>query len=174
MFPSYKKSILSRPDKSNKGSIDKPIKNLINTINEDPRYCTTSSCSGRIVLHQGEKKNEMKFTLISHTKISPKKIVMQPNLWFRFEPAILHVACDSIESAVELLNTARRIFKHSGILSIGNFPVLEIRGSEFIEAPLHEELISKLCTAANKKLLRTHQQINKLKKEMLNEQPLSQ
>ena len=177
-FQKYKISILNRPDKSNKGSIDEPIKALIDTINKKTDYCTTSSCSGRIVVFSERstvKKDEMKFAFVSHDKVSVEQITAAiekyPNmtLWLRFEPAILHVACSSLEAAEKLLYVARQVFKHSGILSLGKHPVLEIRGSEFIEALVQiekktmQETVNHLCIAANNKLQRTHEQIEKLK-----------
>ena len=177
-FQHYKKTVLTRQDKSNKGSIDEPIKELIDTINRKPDYCTTSSCSGRIVVfpeRTNEKKNEMKFTFVSHNKVSVEQITAvikkhtNTTLWFRYEPAILHVACSSLEAAEKLLYVARQVFKHSGILSLGKHPVLEIRGSEFIEALVQiekktmPETVEHLCKSANNKLQRTHEQIEKLK-----------
>ena len=181
-FTNYKKSILSRQDNSNKGSIDKPVIPLITAINALNNYCTTSSCSGRIVIHDATaKKNEFKTLFSSHDKVQFAQIKQvltdslaipaNAELWFRFEPIILHVACDSLDSANNLLNLARPHFKHSGILSMNqrlNRYILEIRGSEFIEAPLalnntlivSDELLCILCASANKKLKETHKRMN--------------
>ena len=179
MFPHYKKAILSRADKSNKGSIDEPIRPLIETINKLPNYCTNSSCSGRTVIFvepKSGKKNDTIFLFMSHDKITFKQIKDSlqdlPNntIWFRFEPMILHVACDAIESANNLLTIARQQFKHSGILSLKRF-IIEIRGSGFVEAPIavngktivSDEFLNVLCDNANKKLIETHKRMNKFK-----------
>ncbi|HLC75120.1 MAG TPA: tRNA wybutosine-synthesizing 3 family protein [Candidatus Nanoarchaeia archaeon] len=177
-FAHYKKTILSRIDKSNKGSIDKPIAGLITAINNNPAYCTTSSCSGRTVIlkePKSGKKNDAQFLYSTHGRITAaqlKAIRQLPDetLWFRFEPLILHVACDSPRSAQALLNSARSVCKHSGIISLGNHPVLEIRGSEFIEVPIaankkllvNENYLSILCKEANKKLEMTKERIQKI------------
>lgn len=176
-FIKTKSSILSRADKSNKGSIDTPIKPLIEVINSFSEYCTTSSCSGRVTIfveRSSDKKNEMKFLFASHAQITSQQVatVMKDssaNLWLRFEPLIIHVACSSLEAAARLLSLSRQQCKHSGILSISDFPVIEIRGSEFIEAPIQindetitDRALQHLCTSANKKLQKTHQQIRKL------------
>ena len=181
-FPHYKKSILQRTDNSNKGSIDKPIIPLVNKTNSQQHYCTTSSCSGRTVLFEAKshKKNEFKTLFASHSKVSFTKLkkalqtIDKSTIWFRFEPIIIHIACDSLDSATTLLNLARQHFKHSGILSINsrtNRYVLEIRGSEFIEAPVavsgkivvSDDVLRLLCTTANEKLTETHRRMNAFK-----------
>ena len=50
VFEQQKKTVLSKLDKSKKGSIDKGILKLVNTINKNSNYYTTSTCSGRIIL----------------------------------------------------------------------------------------------------------------------------
>ena len=48
VFDRQKKQTLEGDDQSRKGSIDAPIVDLINFINEHNDFFTTSSCSGRI------------------------------------------------------------------------------------------------------------------------------
>ncbi|XP_066994063.1 tRNA wybutosine-synthesizing protein 3 homolog isoform X2 [Anabrus simplex] len=60
-FRNQKRQILSGADLSQKGSIDKPIEDLINLINSKDDFVTTSSCSGRVILYcesavEGRKK----------------------------------------------------------------------------------------------------------------------
>ena len=176
-FSRTKASMLSRADKSNKGSIDLPIRKLIECINKCQEYCTTSSCSGRSVIFaqsKSGKKNNIEFLFASHGKIDAKKlnaaiIKNAGNSWFRFEPMIIHVSCASVDAASKLLTISRQVCKHSGILSMGKFPVLEIRGSEFIEAPVQirnervsDKMIICLCASANMKLGKTHGKIREL------------
>src|SRR3989344_4334253 len=112
VFTKWKKSIFSRPDKSNKGSIDLAIRALIEAINSSPHYCTTSSCSGRIVISlHGGKKNETTFLFMSHNTVSPEQVKTAPSAWFRFEPAIVHVACDDMKSTQIFLEKAKTGFK---------------------------------------------------------------
>ena len=49
-FLNIKKQILDSPDSSNKGNFDNFILDLINLLNNERDYVTTSSCSGRTVL----------------------------------------------------------------------------------------------------------------------------
>jgi len=55
-------------------------------------------------------------------------------VWFKQQPIILHVACRNIEAAKNLLDAARKVFKHSGIISVTNRKItVEIIGNEKIE-----------------------------------------
>jgi tRNA wybutosine-synthesizing protein 3 len=49
-FMNQKSQILDGIDLSRKGCIDDPIKGLVQFINEESDFVTTSSCSGRVVL----------------------------------------------------------------------------------------------------------------------------
>mgnify|MGYP002715747095 CR=1 FL=1 len=49
-FKNVKKQILQASDLSKKGSVDESIKDLVDFINEQDDYVTTSSCSGRAIL----------------------------------------------------------------------------------------------------------------------------
>lgn len=42
----------SPQDFSPKGGLDAPIEDLVNWVNAQPDWCTTSSCSGRITLYR--------------------------------------------------------------------------------------------------------------------------
>ena len=178
-FHIWKKNFLTKKDKSNKGKIDKPILKLIETINKKEDYFTTSSCSGRTTVWIEPKtgiKKDVEFVYETHSKTNIKNIEKHLNqlpkqtLWFRFEPMILHVSCKTIEDANGLLDTIRQHFKHSGIMAARKKIMLEIRGSEFIEAPIAEKgkliinraYLKKLIEEGNKKLRQTHKKINAL------------
>ncbi len=51
-FVSDKSRVLGKSDLSRKGSVDEPIKSLVDFINSQPIYYTTSSCSGRVVVFE--------------------------------------------------------------------------------------------------------------------------
>ena len=129
-FQNQKKDFLIKKDKSKKGSIDKEIKELVDKINSLENYYTTSSCSGRILIitmPKSGKKQDTKWLFSSHNKISfngIEKVLnsiknVKEDVWFRAEPAIMHIAADTLENAVKLLNIARSIgFRRSGIIGI--------------------------------------------------------
>ncbi len=179
-FDDIKKGILWKMhnlDKSHKKSIDEKIRKLCEIINEKNNYVTTSSCSGRIsVTKHKETKSPNAWIFKSHDKISVKDLLNlelpEDLCLLKMESAILHVACDSIDSAKKLLNIARECgFKRSGIISIKpNKKVIEILSTESLAVPFSKDgtlLVSKeyleLCVdLANKKLERTHEKIKKL------------
>jgi len=168
-------------DKSKKGSIDKKIKSLVSALNKKDSFYTTSSCSGRIVLFdqgKSKKKNEGEWLFVSHDLIGAKdkkqlfdsmQDVRQKGketCWFKFEPAIMHINCASLESAQKLLVSARNCgFKLSGIISVKKATV-EIRSSERIDVPVEiidPNDLSVLVKKANEKLKLTHKKIARLK-----------
>lgn len=52
-FKKWKTQCLGKADLSRKGSLDEDVVELVQLLNEQERFFTTSSCSGRIVLLDG-------------------------------------------------------------------------------------------------------------------------
>eukprot|EP01083_Nonionella_stella_P042400 114549_1 len=141
-------------DKSPKGSVDEPIRHLIDFVNHLDHFVTTSSCSGRITLfsHEVGRPKGGKWNLISHARVTEDDVFqavydfnvranssesVDRELVFRFEPFILAVETDGLESASELLKVARSAgFRESGITSVGKRCMLSIRSSTRLEAPV--------------------------------------
>lgn len=186
-FEKWKKEFLSKRDKSKKGSIDKKIKKLVGKINSLPDFYTTSSCSGRILLlamPKSNKKNEVQYLFCSHRKIqynSIKKVIKSKKLpkndvWFKVQPAIIHVACNDIKNTKKILNIARDIgFRRSGIISIGkNKIMIELISTERIDAIagkngillIDEGYFKALVNEGNKKLEKTWEKIDKLHNDL--------
>lgn len=184
-FQNNKKTFLEKLDKSKKGEIDKEVLHLINLINKNSHYYTTSSCAGRIVLlsKKSDKKQEAEWLFVSHKKTSLKEVKSKLNIlpkndvWFRQEPLILHIAVDSIENAQELINIARNLgFKRSGIQSTHQKIIAEIASTEILDTIITKNgkllidssYLKILISEANKKLERMHKKIeelyNKIKK----------
>jgi tRNA wybutosine-synthesizing protein 3 len=135
MFSNHKKVFLSKLDKSSKGSVDEGIKQLVNEINADERYYTTSSCSGRVVLRRGDKKSGS-WLAVSHDLIDREFFLVDYPCWLRVEPLIIHVCCRDLESASALLDRFK--LKKSSILSLRRKIVVEIKGSEGMVIPLRD------------------------------------
>lgn len=174
-FANDKKTFLAKLDKSKKGEIDEKVVELLQLINQQPDYYTTSSCSGRVYLWSGTgKKNETKWLRVSHDLIKREFLNLQsPGLvWLRLEPLILHLACRDLNAANKLLETVRKLYKKSCLLSASNKLVIEVRGSEFLELPLYQdgELLFKdldlLTKLVNEKLERIFKGIKKLELEI--------
>ncbi len=49
-FDLAKRRVTSKVDLSRKGSVDEPVRDLLETLNQHPDFFSLSSCSGRIVL----------------------------------------------------------------------------------------------------------------------------
>ena len=164
-----------KKDKSPQGFIDEDIKDLLDLINSAGGYKTTSSCSGRITLLNRQGKKETEWLFKSHYAVKASDVwnalqKTEDKAWFMQEPVIMHVKCNSIEKAEKLLEIARSVgMKHSGIVTLGKEPVLEIRGSERVETILEKSIVSReyiemLVAEANEKLLKAKEKIKLLEK----------
>ena len=181
VFQNQKKGFLIKKDKSRKGSIDKKIRKLVDKINSLENYYTTSSCSGRIlilIMPKSGKKQDTKWLFSSHYEVKLSeikkilsKISTKEDIWFRAEPAIMHIAADTMENAVKLLNTARNIgFRRSGIIGVRKNKVsAELISTERLETIIakkgkiiaDEDYLRHLIAEANIKLEKTRKKINK-------------
>ena len=139
-FQNDKKIFLAKADKSKKGKIDEKVKPLLQLMNDNLKFYTTSSCSGRAYLWRGSgKKNETEWLKVSHDLITEEFFSLQEPgfIWLRVEPFIMHVCCEDLATAATLLELVHTIYKKSCILSISHKIIVEIRGSEMIEMPLY-------------------------------------
>ena len=180
-FQEQKTKQLSRADKSNIGKWDFKIKNLCEKINKKKEYYTTSSCGGRVVLlKSSDEKIKNAFLFRSHNKISFKELKKALNdigynglVEFQQTTCILHVACDSLNSAQELVNKAKNSgWKHSGIMSSKKRIMVELHSTEKIEFPImdekkalvDDEFLKLVVKIANEKLERVWEKIKRLEK----------
>ena len=180
-FDKEKKEFLAKKDKSRKGGIDIKIKKLVAKINSLEDFFTTSSCSGRFLLLAHDKsgrKDKIEWLFSNHDKINFNKIKNSldrlpiNDVWFRLQPAILHVACKNSEKTRKFLNLARDIgFRRSGIISLGKSKLmLELISTEKIETIISknkkllvdENYFKILVSEGNKKLEKTWEKIDKL------------
>ena len=181
-FLQRKKDILSKLDKSSKGSWDKKILELCAKINSFNEYYTTSSCSGRAVLMlDGEKKQKGLFIKIYHDEISFEQLkndlvlLLDENkkIKFKMEPCILHVACRDLNCAQKLFDKAKFVgWKRSGIISTKNHVILELNSTERLEFPIislgkilvDEKFLKIVVKETNKKLEKSWKKINELER----------
>jgi len=176
-----KKQFLRKPDKSMAGGIDKAILSLVKKINSSKDYFTTSSCAGRIVLMpETGKKQEKVFLFVSHNPISAEKVLsslkpVKNIVYLKHEPCIMHVACKSIDKALQLVSQARNAgWKKSGIISIKPGKVMcELVSTEILAAPIADKgniiidnnYLKILLKECNNKLALTRQKIKQLNNE---------
>ncbi|MEM2956277.1 MAG: hypothetical protein QW041_01750 [Candidatus Pacearchaeota archaeon] len=185
-FINDKKQFLSKPDKSSAGCIDSAISSLVKKINLKENYYTTSSCAGRIVLMpETGKKSKNVFLKIWHEPISFNefKEILYCSIksytgiiYLKHEPCIMHVACNSLEKALPLINLARQSgWKKSGIISIRPEKVVcELVSTEILAAPIainkkvlaDDNYLKTLISECNKKLVMTREKIRKFEKAL--------
>lgn len=156
-FQQLKDSCLRKDDLSLKGSIDELIRPLVNIINKNQYYYTTSTCSGRTTLIEkpygqpGLKKGS-NFLFSSHELIDKSTFdtvirgfienqneVEENCLWLKFEPFIMHVQCYDLYKAQVLLNIAlEKGCRNSGI-TLGKHEkfMVAVRSTSFMEIPIH-------------------------------------
>lgn len=177
-FSRRKSDCLKKDDKSSIGSWDKPILRLCEEINKKKNLYTLSSCSGRIVLIKNlEKKQSGMFVFRSHAKITFDEIInalknaekKKETLIFKQEPPILHVCCENIGDAENMLEKAKASgWKNSGIMSTRGRIVLELRSTEYLALPImlngkilvDGEFLKILVRESNKRLENGWRKIN--------------
>lgn len=169
-------------DKSRKGSIDSNIVDLINYLNEQPEYCTTSSCAGRIIVYQqaencnGPVKKGCQWLFVSHNEVQLNDILAslkdhKDSAVFKFEPFIMHVKCDSLNSAKHLLAISISSgFRNSGI-TVGNSGkiMMAVRSTHGLEVPIScngdllvsDQYLSYIVKKGNDKLMENQKRIDK-------------
>jgi tRNA wybutosine-synthesizing protein 3 len=154
-FNHIKKQCLGKADLSRKGSIDEPIRCLVELLNSNQFYYTTSTCSGRISLIEkpltnAAIKKDGIFLLNSHDEIEPEslqelvKCFAAKNdddycLWLKFEPFIVHIQCFDLDRARSLVNVAIRSGCRNSGITLGKKDkfLVAVRSTSSMEVPLH-------------------------------------
>ena len=167
------------------GKVDEDIVPLLDRINYETRYYTTSSCSGRIGILQlpelGDKKNSA-FLGKWHREVTEEEVrdaisrYTEGLLYLLVQSAIIHVVAENVEDANILISIAREAgFKYSCVKNIKENGVLvEILGTEHMEVPLgyHGELkicredIGFLTEMANRTIRRVKDKLRKLEEKI--------
>ncbi|XP_065917704.1 tRNA wybutosine-synthesizing protein 3 homolog isoform X2 [Dysidea avara] len=177
LFQLRKEQILRQVDLSRKGSIDNYIVSLVECINTNPNYVTTSSCSGRIVIYC-EKKKGCQWLLVNHKQVTPDEVVSCLSqelpvgyVIFKFEPFVLHVLCATLEAASDMHQLAVMSgFRNSGIsISKKNKIMLAVRSTLVLEVPIavggklmvDHKYLSHLVEVANDKMVDNNNRIDR-------------
>ncbi len=171
----------------NRGAVDPPITPILDKINENPAYVTTSSCSGRIVLlatGPEEKKGESFFHRKWHRPVGIDEVLEGIEsfkgglLWFKMDPFIIHAGAESVEAAMKLVSIAKRAgVKIAGIQAMDDEKVhVEIRGIDSMAVPVYrgKPLVSRdyvkvLVKIANGKMVRNAARLERLFKAVSTE-----
>jgi tRNA wybutosine-synthesizing protein 3 len=182
-FDKSKKEVLDKlylPDKSKKGNVDEKLIPLIDLINKQDNFYTTSSCSGRISIftdNDSKIKNGSEWLFVTHNETSFEQIkdsltkISNSLTLFKVEGLILHVACRTYEDAVKFMVLCQNNgFKHTGIIGVNKRFIVQVLGVDRFEAPIgiKKELLVDidylyfLIEQANIKLQKTHNKIDRL------------
>jgi tRNA wybutosine-synthesizing protein 3 len=171
------------------GEVDEEILPIVEKINSNPDYFTTSSCAGRIVLIEmpdlGDKE-AAEFLGKWHREIEVKEIMdaflkakINTMVFLLAQSPIIHIRCRTLESAVKLRNIAVESgLKYSTLksltLSSKNEPikvVVEILSSENIHVPVarsgkffpDRDYLAFLVENANQALKRAREKLERFK-----------
>jgi tRNA wybutosine-synthesizing protein 3 len=169
------------------GEVDEEILPLVEKINSNPDYFTTSSCAGRIVLIEMPElgdKEKAEFLGKWHREVEVKEVLEayskareDTTVFLLAQSPIIHVRCQNLSSAVKLRNTAVESgLKYSTIRSLTlnskqepQKIVVEILSSENIHVPIakegnlypNEEYLSFLVEKANTALRRAREKLKR-------------
>ncbi|XP_039183127.1 tRNA wybutosine-synthesizing protein 3 homolog [Crotalus tigris] len=189
-FKHWKEQRLSRADASRKGSVDEPIEEIVRLLNARETFCTTSSCSGRVVVLEQPpaappaagaagfeiQKQSCTWLMVTHQLCSTKDVLTSlqkaaADAIFKFEPFVLHVQCQDLEDA-QLLHTVaiEAGFRNSGItVSRKGKIMMAVRSTHCLEVPLtqkgrlmvSEEYADFVVQVANRKMKENWKRINR-------------
>ncbi|XP_078075160.1 tRNA wybutosine-synthesizing protein 3 homolog [Mustelus asterias] len=168
-------------DRSRAAGVDSAISGLVDRLNQSDRYCSTSSCSGRVLLLGGSDQVEVQkqncpWLFVTHQKCRKEDVIAglqkaQDNAVFKFEPFVLHVQCRKMEDAQLLHSVAINSgFRNSGI-TVGKKGkiMMAVRSTHCLEVPLchqgtvlvSEEYIDYLVQVANQKMEENQKRIER-------------
>ncbi|XP_055258483.1 tRNA wybutosine-synthesizing protein 3 homolog isoform X2 [Moschus berezovskii] len=148
-FKRWKAQCLSKADLSRKGSVDEDVLEIVQLLNGQEQFFTTSSCAGRIILLDGSingsevQKKNCCWLLVTHKACVKDDVIValkkaNGDAILKFEPLVLHVQCRQLQDA----------------------QTLAVRSTHSLEVPLShqgklmvtEEYINFLVKIANQKM----------------------
>ena len=175
--------------KIDEGEVDEEILPIVESINSNPDYFTTSSCAGRIALIEmpglGDKE-AAEFLGKWHREVEVEDIIdafskakTNTMVFLLAQSPIIHIRCRNLESAVKLRNIAVESgLKYSTLKSLTlnskNEPVkvvVEILSSENIHVPVarsgklfpDRDYLAFLVENANQALKRAREKLERFK-----------
>ncbi|XP_075548874.1 tRNA wybutosine-synthesizing protein 3 homolog isoform X1 [Dermacentor variabilis] len=152
-FAKEKRERLESADASRKGAIDSKIVDVTDQLNSFAQYCTTSSCSGRIMIFSGAEsdigkptvKKGCRWHLVTHDLLTEDELddalARTTNFaTLKFEPFILHVRCHNLDAAQKLLAMSIGAgCRNSGIMLSKTGKVhVAVRSTLSMEVPLSD------------------------------------
>ena len=181
MTKKHHRLTLEKADQENK--VDTQLRGLCKWIQETENYFTSSGCSGRIALLDIEKENSKLHSFLHrkwHRVIELEEVQQgietetRGELWFKLDPFILHIGCQSLSHAKALLNLMNKAgIKRGGIFSVkeGRY-LVEFIGSHSMSIPVKKEgellvspeYIAYVVQRMNEKLTMNYNKLAQLEK----------
>jgi tRNA wybutosine-synthesizing protein 3 len=165
--------------------VDEEIVPLLEVLNNQEGFYTSSSCAGRIVLLEipqiGDKRGA-RFLGIWHRTIDTHELTTAAQkatsglLWLLAQAPILHIGAETLELANTLVKTAVSCgFKNSALKSTGKRIIVEICSTERLDAPIgrdgrlfcDEKHLILLVEIANEVIVRSRVKIGKFTKKVV-------
>ncbi|KAM6129061.1 tRNA wybutosine-synthesizing protein 3 homolog isoform 2-T2 [Phoenicopterus ruber ruber] len=151
-FRQRKAQRLARADASRKGALDERAAAVVHLLNGRAQFCTTSSCSGRLVLAQGRaadltsceiQKKNCTWLMVTHETCIKDDVMTAlekatGDVVLKFEPFVLHVLCQELQDAQ--------------LLAVRSTHCLEVPLSHKGKLMVSEEYIEFLIHIANRKM----------------------
>ncbi|XP_036988712.2 tRNA wybutosine-synthesizing protein 3 homolog isoform X3 [Artibeus jamaicensis] len=148
-FGRWKAQCLSKADLSRKGSVDEDVAEIVQLLNGQEQFFTTSSCSGRIILLDGSingfevQKQNCRWLLVTHKPCIKDDVIValknaNGDAVLKFEPLVLHVQCQQLQDAQ--------------ILAVRSTHGLEVPLSHKGKLMVTEDYIDFLLKIANQKM----------------------
>ncbi|XP_041254272.1 tRNA wybutosine-synthesizing protein 3 homolog isoform X1 [Onychostruthus taczanowskii] len=187
-FARRKAQRLAQPDPSRKRALDARAAELVRLLNARERFCTTSSCDGRVIVTDtdgtGIQKKNCTWLLVTHDPCAKGDLMTAlkkatGDVVFKFEPFVLHVLCRELQDAQLLVKPRQHSvaidsgFRNSGItVGRGGKITMAVRSTHCLEVPLShkgrlmvsEEYIEFLVHVANQKMEENIRRIDRFHK----------
>ncbi|KAK0149463.1 tRNA wybutosine-synthesizing protein 3 [Merluccius polli] len=151
-FSQWKKQSQNKVDVSKKGRVDADVSRVVALLNGCEDFFTTSSCSGRLLLTEGDpdcravQKLHCVWLFVSHQRCTAEDLVSSladstGDAVLKFEPFVLHVQCRRLEDA-QLVHAAavNSGLRNSG-LTVGKAGkiIVAVRSTHGLEVPLSHQ-----------------------------------
>ncbi|XP_050162970.1 tRNA wybutosine-synthesizing protein 3 homolog isoform X2 [Myiozetetes cayanensis] len=158
-FARRKAQRLARPDASRKRSLDARAAGLARLLNARERFCTASSCDGRVLVADtdgsGIQKKNCRWLLVTHDPCAKGDVMTAlekatGDVVFKFEPFVLHVLCRELQDAQ--------------LLAVRSTHCLEVPLSHKGRLLVSEEYIEFLVQVANQKMEENIRRIERFQK----------
>lgn len=159
---------------------DVDVLSLVHLLNSFDQYYTTSSCAGRfVVLSKGSFRGKYSSKFVYKTHNPPVDLTkvrevlkehFEGYLYINVEPPTFHIACKSLEAAIELHQLAiDSNIGYSMFKTIKKSIVVEVRGTGMLQIPIgknnkifvSDEYIEEIISLANEILTSEQARIKK-------------